>query len=71
MFKRISDSIDIVNRQFYLSCKIVERSSFSISFNFENDRSPVQFETIIERKILKKISILGKVDFKWSPFNVE
>ena len=64
MFKRTSDSIDIMDRQFNLSCNIVEQSSFLISFNFENDHLPVKFETIIERKILKEISILGKVDSK-------
>ena len=71
MFKRTSDSIDIMDTQFNLSCNIVERSSFLISFKFENDHLPVEFETIIERKILKEISILGKVDSKWFLFNVE
>ena len=61
MLRRTSDSIDIKNRQFNLSSNMLERSSFLISFSFENDRSPVQFETIIERNILKEVSIFGKV----------
>ena len=71
MVKRTSDSIDINDKQFNLSCSMVERSSFFISFSFENDRSPVQFETIIDRKTLREISIFGKVDSKWSLLNVE
>ena len=61
MLRRTSDSIDIKDRQFNLSCNMLERNSFLNDFNFENDLSPVQFEIIIERKILKEISLFGKV----------
>ena len=42
-----------------ISCDIVDLRSDFIKFNRENDLSPVQFETIKVKKILKIISRFG------------
>ena len=46
------------------ACPIVDRRWFLTNLSFKNDLSPLQFETIRERYILKTILRFGNVSFK-------
>ena len=52
-----SNSILLTDREFNRCCVIQLWSSFLINFNLEKDRSPVQFVTIIDRKIAPPCSL--------------